>query len=317
MKEAVVYVYLQHDLPTCFWPSLKKTREMWGGDIYLVAPRREESHPGIEKYSVKFVSCDSVPSASSGGFMTTNADGSHAKDPLIAKYEAVSFFEALYPGWDGFWDNACKRFFFLYLLQKMYNIDRIIHLETDVVPYVPIRKMFDKFSELYGGKLVFSPHASEQLSCCFMYCDSVAILGAFCDEVLKYFGLGRGHFATLYPQQTILNETNFAYTFMMENQSLVGLFPTMPDEPLASELGFLIDSTSWGMWVNGLQRNFFPRYAAATHNIGKRLLAGEFGIHFEFNGEKLAMPWVHNKLTNQSTPLATLHFNSKKLEKWI
>ena len=317
MKEAVVYVYLQHDLPTCFWPSLKKTREMWDGDIYLVAPRREESHGDIEKYGVKFVACDSPQSENVGGFMTTAPDGSATKDPLISKYEEVSFFGTLYPAWDGFWDNACKRFFFLYLLQKKYGINRVIHLETDVVAYIPIREMFDKFSELYSGKLVFSPHAQEQLSCCFMYCDSVTVLKTFCDETLKYFELGREHFSTLYPTQSILNETNFAYTFMMENPDLVGLFPTLPDEPLAAELGFLIDSTSWGMWVNGLQRHNFPRYAANTHNIGKRLLAGEFGIHFEFNGETLVRPWVHNKLTNQTTPLATLHFNSKRLDKWL
>jgi len=306
MSNAVVYIYLQHDLPRCFWHSLRKTRELWDGDIYLVAPNRESNYAELKEHNVKFVYEDTPSDGLRDGLME-----GECKD-YIELYEQNTLFRNMYPLWDNFWDNACKRFVYLYLIQSRYNIDRIIHLETDVIPYIGIEEMFIRFDDAYNKKLVFSPHAPSQLSCCFMYCDCVNIMKTFCDKNIEYFKRGAEYFA-----QEILNETHFAHTFYKEHGELVDFFPTMPGEAHHDELGFLIDSTSWGMWVNGLQRNAGEKFANNAHHIGQKLLEGKYDVHFEFENERVKLPWIYDKTTRMSYPLATLHFNSKRTEKWI
>jgi len=150
---------------------LHKARELWQGDIYLVAPQRESSYTTLlKKYNVKFVAEESFV------------------DDLLIEYKKHTFLDCA--GWDGFWDNTCKRFIYLYLLQKEYNIPEMIHLETDVVLYMDVNSMLNTFRKHYKSKIVFSPHAPYQLSCCFMYCNNIDSLGVFCNKIIQYFKKG-------------------------------------------------------------------------------------------------------------------------------
>jgi len=293
---SLVYIQLQHGLPNCFWSSLKKARELWPGDIYLVAPQRESAYTTLlKKYNVKFVAEESF------------------EDDLIIEYKKHTFLDRA--GWDGFWDNTCKRFIYLYFLQKEYNIPEMIHLETDVVPYMDVSIMLNTFRKHYKNKIVFSLHAPYQLSCCFMYCNNIDLFGLFCNEIIQYFKKGEEHFKKIYPTQNIINETNFAYTFWYDNKENVGLFPTMPsDKP---EIGFLIDPTAWGMWLDGLYWLLGEQYATDKHYVGAQIVNGTYDIHFSYKNMRIDQPFIYNKKTGQSYPLATLHFNSKRPEKWI
>lgn len=294
MSKAIIYCQLQHDLPRCFWSSLKKTREHWKGDIFLIAPQREAAYTDLSRYGVTFVSESSL-----------DCD-------LTKTYEEKTFFNRIHPGWDGFWDNACKRFIYIYLLQKKFNIDEFIHVETDVVPYYDIEAMFHTFGSTYNKKLVFSHHAPFQLSCCTIYCNAVEIMQKFCGCILEYFTRGTGYFAEKYPSQTILNETHFAYTFQQENPELVDLLPTIPSDKYADEFGFLIDPTAWGMWVDGLHRDPGKPFATINHEIGKLILDGKYDVVWLSK-----VPHIVKCETGNLHILSTLHFNSKTPEKWI
>ena len=296
MSKAIVYCQLQHDLPRCFWTSLKKARELWAGDIYLIAPQRELGYTALKEYDVKFIAEHIIES------------------DLLDQYERHTFFEKIHPGWDGFWDNACKRFIYLYELQRMENIDELLHFETDVVPYIDIENMFKNFGDAYRRKIVFSHHAPLQLSCCTIYCNAVEHFEVFCNAIIEYFKRGPGWFAEHYPSQTILNETHFAYTFQQEYGSTVELFPTMPGDKHAKDFGFLIDSTAWGMWVDGLHRDPGIKFATPNHTIGQLIIDCKYNVIWENR-----CPYVYDmhKDTMKLNPLATLHFNSKMPEKWI
>lgn len=294
MSRAVVYCQLQHDLPRCFWASLKKTRELWDGDIYLIAPQRERAYTALDRYGVKFVAEHSIGSE------------------LIKEYEYNTFFNTIHIGWDGFWDNACKRFLYLYEVKKSRNIDELLHFETDVIPYLSVNDMFDKFGKAYSKKIVFSPHAPYQISCCTIFCNAIDIFEKFCNSVVEYFKRKPDFFYRKYPTQTILNETHFAYTFQQENPNLVDLFPTIPGEKNSKEFGFLIDSTAWGMWIDGLHYNPGFPFATVNHNIGKLILNGVYAVTW-----KDQLPYITGLDDRHNFPLATLHFNSKTPEKWI
>ena len=170
MTRAIVYCQLQHDLPRCFWTSLKKARELWAGDIYLIAPQRELGYTALKEYDVKFIAEHTIES------------------DLLDQYERHTFFEKIHPGWDGFWDNACKRFIYLYELQRMENIDELLHFETDVVPYIDIENMFKNFGDAYRRKIVFSHHAPLQLSCCTIYCNAVEHFEVFSWKIIPHDG---------------------------------------------------------------------------------------------------------------------------------
>lgn len=293
MSRAIIYCHLQHDIPRCFWTSLKKTRELWNGDIYLIAPQRELGYSALDEYNVKFVAQESIQSN------------------LLNSYTINTFFDKIHVGWDGFWDNACKRFIYICEVQKKYGIDEFIHIETDVVPYIDIGEMFFNFKKAYDNKLVLSPHADYQLSCCTIYCNSASVMEHFCGEIIGYFKRGAGYFAEAYPSQTILNETHFAYQFQKENPEEVDLLPTVPGEKCSGEFGFVIDPTAWGMWVGGLHRDPDKPFATHNHYIGKLILDGKYTVAWDDKKR----PYV--AIGDNRFPLATLHFNSKRPENWI
>lgn len=294
MSRAIVYCQLQHDLPRCFWTSLKKARELWAGDIYLIAPQRELGYTALKEYDVKFIAEHSIES------------------DLLDQYEQHTFFERIHPGWDGFWDNACKRFIYLYEVQKNNFIDEMLHFETDVVPYLDIDNMLKNFNNAYQRKIVFSHHAPFQLSCCTIYCNAVEHFEIFCNAIIEYFKRGPGWFEQQYPTQTILNETHFAYTFKKEYPSTVDLFPTIPGDKHQEEFGFLIDPTAWGMWVDGLHRDPGKPFATPNHTIGQMIIDGKYDV--EWYDKK---PYIYTIGITLRNKLATLHFNSKMPEKWI
>lgn len=299
MKQAIVYCQLQNNLPPCAWHSINKTRELWDGEIYLICPQRETGYECLSKNGVIVISKEKM------------------QDELIDQYCRNTFFLSMYPEWDGFWDNACKRFIYLYLLMKQYNIDSIVHVETDVMVYLPLRKIFDSINRVYRHLIVFTPHEPQALNCGFSYFGSKEILKTFCKEIIEYFKRGQSWFNQQYPNHPIINETLFTYNFYREHPDLVGLFPAMPSDPLSTELGFLIDPDGWGRWVDGVRYEPGKRYAAACHYIGEHIINGTYDVHFSFEGRKIKWPYAHNKLTRESFPIATLHFNSKEPQFWI
>lgn len=299
MYDAIAYVHLQDNLPKCTWHSLRKTREQWDGDIYLICPQREADYEANREYNIKVVSREGIDSV------------------IIKDYEKYTFFPSMYPAWNGFWDNACKRFVYLNALMDHYKIDSLVHIENDVIVYLPLSQMVDSMRKVYGGRIVFAPHEPEALNCGFTYIGSREALKTFCVAIIGYFKRGVKWFNEKYPKQPIINETLFAYNFWAENSDIVGLFPSLPTDQNANALGFLIDPDSWGRWVDGVRYNPGTRYAAERHYIGKKIIDGVYDVHFSYIGRKIKTPYAYNKIDRTSFPIATLHFNSKEPEKWI
>lgn len=298
---ALVYCQLQNNLPECIWSSLKKTREMCGydGNIYLIAPQRECDYKILKDLDIRCIPKESLHSS------------------LIDEYEKNTFLLSMYPTWDGFWDNACKRFVYLETLMKQQGIDRIFHIENDVAVYLDTHKMFNSCIQQYDENIVFTPHEKHHLNCGFTYCGSYSSINMFCRCIIEYFKRGVGWFKNTYPSSPIINETIFTYIFQKEFPSLVGTFPAIPSDVEFPQLGFLVDPDGWGRWVDGVRYAPGEPYAAACHYIGKEILGGKYDIHFSMKNGKIVQPWVYDKIYNKSFPLATLHFNSKRLSLWI
>lgn len=300
MGDAVIYCQLQNNLPKCAWVSMRKTREMWDGDIYLICPKREAGYEIIKELGIKPIPKEDFDN-----------------DPMVADYNSSTFLVSMYPEWDGFWDNTCKRFVYIYLLMNKLGISSAFHVETDVVVYFPIREMFDATKKNYGSQIAFTPHEAEALNCGFSYFGSKEILEFFCKEIVGYMKRGVSWFNEKYPLHPIINETLFAYNFSEENAGAVGLFPALPEDDMAESLGFLIDPDGWGRWVDGVRYSPGKRYAASCHYIGNKILDGTYDVHFSYDGRKISCPYAYNKTTRESFPIATLHFNSKEPEHWI
>lgn len=297
VSEAVVFIQLQNNLPECFWDTLRKTREMYKGDIYLIAPEREFAYIILKELDIKTISKDKMCSS------------------FINEYEQKTFLK--YDNWDGFWDNTCKRFIYLYLFMERYKIDEVLHVETDCVCYMDIEEMLKSFKRVYDQKIVFIPHAPEQLNAGIVYCNSLDVCRVFCDSILEYFGRGKQYFLDTYKTQKIITETVFTYAFYKEHPELVDLFPAMPGDLHHEELGFFVDPDGWGRWVDGLRYSPGISHAIANYHIGAALLKGIYDIHFAYENAKIKMPYVHDNFTRLSYPLATLHFNSKRVNKWL
>lgn len=296
--DAVIYIQLQNNLPQCLWYSLRKARELYSGPIYLIAPQRECHYKIFTELNISVLPKEKI------------------EHPMITEYENRTFLTKLYPEWDGFWDNACKRFIYLYVFQLKHNIDKLIHIETDVLPYYNLTKMHQDFDKIYGKKMAFIPHADFQLNAGIMYSGSVEMAEQFSLAILDYFRRGQSWFNEKYPSQVIINETNFTYQFFIEHPEWCDTLPALPTDKHFDELKYLIDPDAWGRWVDGVRYDPGTPYTAGIYYIGAKILDGTYEVHFSFDGRKKKMPYAHNKITGVSTPIATLHFNSKEPHPW-
>ena len=296
--KAVIYCQLQHDLPECLWSSLKKTRELWEGDIYLIAPARERAYKILKDLNIKVVAREEI------------------KHHLIDDYLKHTFFPALYPEWDGFWDNACKRFPYILALMEMFGIDEAFHVENDVVVYLDIEKMFKECKRVYGDKIVFTPHEYHHLNCGFTYFGSRPTI--FCEQIVNYFKRGVEWFRSAYPDDPIINETLFTYLFALESPQFVGKFPALPTDTEYKDLGFLVDPDGWGRLVDGVRYEPGKPFVVERHYIGHEILAGRYNVQWGANIQSGKMvPVVTEKGKESMFELATLHFNSKRSWLWI
>jgi hypothetical protein len=146
----------------------------------------------------------------------------------------------------------------------------------------------------------------------------------FCEEIVGYFKRGVSWFKKEYPADPIINETLFAFQFMKEHPHWVGLFPTMPKDREYQKLGFLIDPDGWGRWVDGCRENPGVPFTAEQYYIGHEILAGNYRVGWSTSigwstsrGERVSPPYVLGNKAGEIYFLATLHFNSKRVEKWI
>lgn len=281
MGQAVIYCQLRHNLHPCFWDSLKQTRRFWDGDIYLIAPQREQAYTAIDKYGAKFVSEESL------------------SDAFVSEYEKQTFLD--YPGWDGFWDLSCKRFFYEYNLMARENIDHAILIEQDVALYAPVSELFADAGE--GSYITFIAHCPEQVSCCYRVVSGKGNLKALCDYVLACFSNGTELVRKQSPTQGIINETSLAYLFMRVWPA-AKLLPDMPTEGRK----LVYDPQAYGVWIGGRHHNPGVPWATEKHYIGKRLLNGELYVFVDVGNMK---PYVNR------IPLACAHFNGKQIALWI
>ncbi len=294
---SVVFIQLDHDIPEHMWHVMRQTRKLWDGRIILIAPRREDTYVEMKKLNIEFVQQEKIT------------------DKLLDEYNAKTFLN--YAGWDGFWDNACKRFFYIQLLMQAHiEIEHVLYIENDVIPYISINTMFAKFNEVYKNNITFSRFCEENLSCCFMYIDNVFVIKEFCDCILKYYEMGLKQITAMVKHE-IISETTLAYLFYKQRPDIVELFPIMPIvgyNKNYDKLGFFIDPFAYGQWVGGRRVEPGKPWALDVDCIGCEILAKNISVEMFYNASECRS----YPLINGEYPLANLHMHSKVgMKQWL
>ena len=290
-EPCVVFVQIKNDLPQHVWHVFRQARRLWAGDIYLIAPKRESAYVELERLNIKFVPCETLEQSQS-----------------IKDYEKITLFEKMHPGWDGFWDYACKRFFYLAEFMKIFY-GPVLYIENDVVVYEDVEKLFNYFKTNYRYKMTFIQHTINQLSCCFSYIGSQSALNIFCNSIKEYFLKGEQWIRDQIGQKEILNETHLAF-LAQRNPIAFELLPNLP-----GDVEYVFDPMAYGQWINGRTHDLGKPYAHESHIVGNELLKRNLEIAWKFF-EGYKYPFVYNG--EELYKLATLHFNGKiGLEKWI
>lgn len=290
--QAVIFVQCRNDLPEHIWPVLRQTRALWPGPIYLVAPARQGGFTELQKLRVTFV-----------------PEEAFAEHALVKQYESASYLDTIHKGWNGFWDGACKRFAYIAALMERECIEESIYIENDVLPYVEIGRMFGQFHLYYGSSIVFTPHAPEQHSCCFLYIGSVDAVKRLATSCIDYQRNGPEWFREQCPTQEIINETSFAYLFEQQNTEIAQLFPNQPGE------SYVIDPMAYGQWEDGTIWNPGERWADKNQYVGADLLFGRLEVYWDVHDRM--RPYVRYTETGTMAPIWAMHFHSKRPQLWM
>lgn len=132
----LVFVHIGRELPSYLYDALSQARLFNKScDIYLLANKEafdNSKKTVLEKSYIKLINLESLKRSKE-----------HEKflNKTIMSYNFR----------DGFWVYASERFLYLYEFVKQYNLEDVIHLETDIMVYTDFNKIMPILQEHYKG----------------------------------------------------------------------------------------------------------------------------------------------------------------------
>lgn len=167
----IVFVHIGDALPGHLAVAAAQARRFDVGDIWLVAPERAlaAASPGLTRM-VRAVPCERL-----------------GRSPTHRRYERLAPAGDRFRG--GFWRYTTERFFFLETLMAEAGLERVIHLENDVMLYADLTGLMPVFEGCYPA-LAATFDAPGRCVPGFVYARDAGAVGALTRFVVEVLGRG-------------------------------------------------------------------------------------------------------------------------------
>ena len=214
-------------------------------------------------------------------------------------------------GLRGFWRYTCERLFVLEEHMLGLGVDRCLHIESDVLLYMPPAEYDEWLNLRYGSAVAVCPLTDTEDTAAIMYVGSRASLSRFNDALLDLVELGPERLLETYGGE-MANEMRMLY--LLREQGLAEALPTTIPDGEALEAPCLFDPASYGQWVGGTHSKPGIAWAGSHHAIGREFIADRYEVVWDAWRRPSARLVDHPDATLWR--LANLHIHSKRLRTW-
>jgi hypothetical protein len=236
--------------------------------------------------------------------------GARYRGDKLKRFRATEALSGMGPS--GFWRYTCERFFVLEEYMLRTGLERCLHIESDVLIYVPPAAYDDWLRSTYGRAVAVCPLTEFEDTASVMYVGSREALSEFNDALLELVELAPERLIAVHGG-LMANEMRMLR--LLREQDLARALPTTIAEGELLQAPYLFDPASYGQWVGGTHAAPGIPYAGAHHAIGRELVDGRYEVFWDASRRS---PFV--RLTGvrdgRSWGLANLHIHSKRLIEW-
>jgi hypothetical protein len=209
-----------------------------------------------------------------------------------------------------FWRYTCERFFVLEELMLELDLDRCIHVESDVLMYLPSGSLVPWLSDVYGAGVAVCPLTATEDVAAVMYVGSFGALARMNDALLELVEMG--------PAMLEVHGGDFGNEMRMlhilrTELSLCEALPTTIERALVLGSPWVFDPASYGQYLDGTPGQPGVSYAGDHHEPGRELMRGSCELIWDARARR---PFLRSRDAETLWPLANLHVHSKRLAEW-
>jgi hypothetical protein len=214
-------------------------------------------------------------------------------------------------GLERFWRYACERIFVLEELMLTLGLDRCLHVESDVLIYLPPHAFMPWVSDAYGSAVAICPLTATEDAAAVMYVGSLGSLGRLTKALLELVEMGPSLLDVHGGQMA--NEMRMLHILRTE-LGLCEALPTTIAQAVAMTAPCVFDPASYGQYLDGTPGQPGVRFAGDHHEAGRELISGRCELVWNPQNRR---PVLRGGSGEQTLwPLANLHVHSKRLAGW-
>jgi hypothetical protein len=277
----LVFIHVGGKAPSYLLDSVRQARRWFDGKIHLGLFQSETSTESLEKsFNVNVVKMDSLD-----GWLKEAWD----------LCEPINVFGELFA-------KATQRLFVLQQLITDLNLERVIHIENDVMIYI------DPSKREWPSKGVFlNPLSREFGTWAFTYIATKECLDAV--NARHHELLKMGIDALKHRYSGSVNEMLFAGELI--ESGVVQAFPTLPQDGV----DLLFDGSAYGQYAGGTPFHS-AGWAERERYVGAALLDKKIDLAWRIDDQNRRYPVCLDLVNNTEARLANLHIHCKRLNEF-
>lgn len=290
----LVFIQLINDIPAHLWKVIRQARVFFTGDIYLVAPRREDMYSQVQSLGLKFVAEEEL--------WETEQNKRFLSNDILN-----------YKGWNHFWSTACQRFIILEALMQSRNLTNVMMIENDNTIYANPDDLQPALQKCFGEKLAFTEGAIDHCSGAIVYVPKFESVKVLNNHFLYRLEKGLDWCLKNTVNPGAINEMTLMADILSKHRGEFGLLPILPDEHNDNYdmLFMLFDCMSWGQYIGGTPQKPGEPHAEPKHYIGKAIL--DKRVTCAIGADR--KPYIYKDIAQYK--LFNLHIHSKEIEKYV
>ena len=278
------------------WPShikicINQIIKFFEGDIYVVSniPHKIQDCPlNIRYVNSSELRCDS-----------------------IIEFEKANFFKEY--GLNNFWSYAFERLLLLGSLLLKHNIEKVVHIENDVLLYHdPNHVNFRKF---FSDRVAFNPLGPNVCTASYVYIDTPRAMTIINDLLINLIKKGKEELLRMLPGNSMINE--MILLSHLQSSKDIDYLPINMEGMFSDNYGdfnMIFDPASWGQYLGGTPHGHPPGTLFDHHWIGKVMKNKNFKVRWIIDEKGRKIPLLY--YMNKEHKFANLHIHTKNLFKY-
>lgn len=284
----LVLIHIGDELPSYINDTVEQIRKFYNGDLYFVKSKNCNFE---NNFNVKIVDYE-----------------------FLIDYHRVKTFNKVCT-LQGFWNVTCQRFIILESLMNVYHLDKVVHIENDVLIYNDPNNLSSYFS-LCKDMIAINPTGPEISTGAFVYIDNIEALSFVNEKMLKLLKTPELLLARL--TEKFISEMKLLNIIQVDYPEKVKNFPILPyGEFSDSHIDLLFDCATWGQLLGGTPNGVVGADELQHHWIGKEMFPErkyEYLWKDDEQGRRCIFIVDKNK---NSYKLNNLHVHCKRLQEFM